>query len=279
MAFDVRVAYLRRPARRRWSFRMLDGDWLERRTLLAASPLETAIPLQLGAFNDAQVSHFLSSPDEFDLYSLTLQKGQTLAASIESLDAGSGLLSLLRVFNSGGAPQALDNQQGGDPHLTFQAAITGTYYIGVSSAPNDNYNPTVANSGSAGATTGRYQLDVDVSKATPLLPDMAGSSFRSGVGMAAPGDSVPVNFTVENRGGADPGNFQVQVLLADSNLFDGTSQVLATFPRRPDKVRDGHSVLVAFSFQRHGPGGVVAGARVHRIADRTGPCGTRVRLT
>ncbi len=120
---------------------MLEGDWLEKRTLLAASPLQTATPLQFGAFNDAQVSHFLSSPAEFDLYSLTLQEGQTLEASIDAQDAGSGLTSLLRVFNSSGTPLALDNQLGGDPHLTFQAATTGTYYIGVSSAPNDNYNP------------------------------------------------------------------------------------------------------------------------------------------
>ena len=49
--------------------------------------------------------------------------------------------------------------------------------------------------------------------------------------MAAPGDTVPVSFTVENRGGADPGNFQVQVLLADNNLFDSSAQVLATFTR------------------------------------------------
>ena len=43
------------------------------RTLLAASPLELAVPLHFGAFNDAQVSHFLSIPDEVDLYSVTLQ--------------------------------------------------------------------------------------------------------------------------------------------------------------------------------------------------------------
>ena len=44
---------------------------------------------------------------------------------------------------------------------------------------------------------------------------MTGSSFRTGADMAASGDTVPVSFTVENRGGADPGNFQVQVLLSD----------------------------------------------------------------
>ncbi len=49
--------------------------------------------------------------------------------------------------------------------------------------------------------------------------------------MAAAGESIPVSFTVQNRGGADPGNFQVQVLLAANNLFDSSSQVLATFTR------------------------------------------------
>ena len=78
MAVRGRVAGLRRQLRRRRDFRLLDGDWLERRTLLAGSPLATAVPLHFGAFNDAQVSHFLSIPDEFDLYSVTLQKGETV---------------------------------------------------------------------------------------------------------------------------------------------------------------------------------------------------------
>ena len=63
------------------------------------------------------------------------------------------------------------------------------------------------------------------------MPDLTGSSFRTGLDMAAAGESVPVSFTVQNRGGADPGNFQVQVLLAPNNLFDSSSQVLATFSR------------------------------------------------
>ena len=63
------------------------------------------------------------------------------------------------------------------------------------------------------------------------MPDLTGSSFRTGVDMAAAGDTIPVNFTVQNRGGADPGNFQVQVLLSDSNLFPSSSLVLATFTR------------------------------------------------
>ena len=230
MAVRRRVASLRRQPRRHWSFRTLDGDWLEQRTLLA-SPLQTAVPLQFGAFNDAQVSHFLSVPDEFDLYSLTLQEGETLKASVDAQDAGSALTSLLRIFSADGTPLALDNQLGGDPQLSFQAATAGTYYIGVSSAPDNDYNPTEMYSGVPGATTGLYTLSVTLTTSTPLMPDLTGSSFRTSVDMAAVGDVIPVNFTIENRGAADPGIFQVQVLLSDSSLFDSSSQVLATLPR------------------------------------------------
>ena len=137
-----RVAGLRGRPRRRWSFWLPDGEWLEARTLLAASPLDLAVPLHFGAFNDAELSHFLSIPDEVDLYSVTLQRGDTLDASINAQQAGSGLASLLRIFDANGTPLALDNQQGGDPQLSFQAATAGIYYVGVSSAPNNNYNPT-----------------------------------------------------------------------------------------------------------------------------------------
>lgn len=210
---------------------MLDGDWLELRTLLAVSPLETAVPLHFGALNSAHVSNVLSIPDAFNLYSLSLQTGETFDASIDAIEAGSGLTSLLRVFNSSGEPLALDNQQGGDPQLTFQATAAGTYYIGVSSAPDNDYNPRVANSGVAGTTTGSYTLSVTLETSTPLEPDLTGSSFRTGDPMAATGETVPISFTVENRGGADPGNFEVQVLLSDSNIFPSSSLVLATYTR------------------------------------------------
>jgi hypothetical protein len=213
------------------SFWLPDGEWLEQRTLLAASPLDLAVPLHFNARNAVHVSHVLSIPDEVDLYATTLRSGDTLDVSINAQQAGSGLASVLRVFDAKGKPLALDNQEGGDPHLSFQAAIAGIYYVGVSSARNNNYDPNVAGSGAANDTTGLYALDARLTPGAPLQPDLAGGSFRLGADMAASGDSVPVNFTVENRGGADPGNFQVQILLADSNLFDSSSRVLATFQR------------------------------------------------
>ena len=127
------------------------------------------MPLHFGVLNDAEVSHFLSIPTEVDLYS---------ADDAERRDdrrqhrrpAGRQRPGRASCGSSmpSGTPLALDDQQGGDPQLTFQAATAGTYYIGVSSAPNDDYNPTVADSGIPGGTTGLYTLDVTRSTSTPL---------------------------------------------------------------------------------------------------------------
>jgi hypothetical protein len=220
----------RRRVSNRQSFRQPDGDWLEPRTLLAFTPLSAAVPLQFGALDVASASHFLAGPGEVDFYSVALGKGYEAFASIAAQESGSGLTSLLRVFDSQGTPLALDDQRGGDPQLTFQAPATGTYFIGVSAAPNDAYNPLLAATGTTGGSTGFYTLSVRLATA-PLMPDLTGSSFRASLDMAAPGDSVPVTFTVENRGAADPGSFQVQVLLAPTSNFDKSAAVLATLTR------------------------------------------------
>ena len=260
--------HVRRPALER----------LEDRTLFSVSGLLPVVPLLFNARGAAQVSHLLSGPLQVDLYRATLQAGDVLDASVSAAGAGSGLTSLLRVFDANGTPLALDDQQGGDPQLRFQAATAGDYLVGVSSAPDDNYTLAVPGSGTAGATTGAYTLDAQLTTAAPLLPDLTGNSFRLGADMAAAGDTVPVNFTVEDRGGADPGNFQVQVLLADSNLFDSSAQVLATLhAHRPAGGRDGPGLLLSGRLQRDAAGGPGVGADVRRSADRPGPRGPRGR--
>src|SRR5262245_17450154 len=215
---------LRRP------FRQPDGDRLETRTLLADSTLSSAVPLHFGMLNVAAESHLLSNPREVDFYSVSLAGGEKAYVSIDAQRSGSGLTSLLRVFDSAGIPLSLDDQEGGDPQLTFQAATAGTYVIGVSAAPNIDYDPLVAGSGTAGGSTGLYSLSVRRT-AAPLMPDLAGSSFRMARDMATPKGAIPVSFTVENRGGADPGDFWVQVLFASNALFDNSARVLATLTR------------------------------------------------
>jgi hypothetical protein len=202
---------------------------LERRILLTLSGgdvLGSAVLLPFNSVDTAQASGLLANPGQVDFYQVHLSAGDQVQVDLGAQAAGSGLDGLLRVFNSNGQPVALDDQEGGDPHLTFQATSSGTYYVGVSSAPNDNYNPNVAASGSTGGTTGAYNLNLRLTPDAPLSPDLAGASFRLGDTAAAWGQTVPVSFQVENRGGADAGAFDVQVLLSGSNLFAPASSVV-----------------------------------------------------
>src|SRR5206468_250912 len=101
----------------------------------------------------------------------------------------------------------------------FQAATTGDYFVGVSSAGDDAYDPTLAHGGHGGATTGLYSLDVRLTPAAPRLADLTGASFRLTTATAAYGETVSGTFTVDNRGGADSTGFTVQVVLSSGTRF------------------------------------------------------------
>ncbi len=214
----------------RWRARRRPSvELLESRTLLRGGTLATAAALTFGAADTAEVSGFLADSGQADLYRLQLVPGDRINATVSSQEAGGGLTSLLRVFDARGRQLALDDQEGGDPALTFQAAAAGDYYLGVSSAPNDAYDPTLPRSGGAGAGGGLYELSVRLTAGAAQLPDLTGGSFRLGADAAAYGEAVPVMLTVENRGGADAGAFDVQVVLSPDDRFGPASQVLRTF--------------------------------------------------
>ena len=186
------------------------------------------MPVHLTSIGTAQIDGFLADPLQFDLYRVSLGAGDVVNAAVSAQSTGSGLLSVLRVFDATGHQVALDDQEGGDPRLTFQAPAAGDYLIGVSSAGDDAYDPTAADSGQDGSTTGLYTLDLRLTLGTALTPDLAGGSFRLATTGAAYGDTLSGTVTVDNRGGADAGAFDVQVVLSGNNRFGPSSLVLTT---------------------------------------------------
>jgi hypothetical protein len=202
-------------------------EWLENRILFAGDTLLSATMLPFSTLplpatvQTAHVSGFLKTANQVDLYRIHLDNaGDKVTAAVSAQDAGSGLQSILRVFDSSGKQLALDDQEGGDPHLTFQASAAGDYFVGVSSDGDDAYAPTVTQSGHGGTSTGLYTLDLSET-AAPLAADLTGGSFRLSSGAtAAYGEKVSGTFTVENRGGADSGAFAVQLVLSTGTRFD-----------------------------------------------------------
>jgi hypothetical protein len=176
----------------------------------------------------AHTSGFLAKPNQVDLYQVQLQAGDQVSVAVSTQSPASGLQSVLRAFDSTGKQVALDDQEGGDPTLAFQAAQTGAYFVGVSSAGDDAYDPTRAGSGHDGTSTGVFSLDLRSVPAWPAA-DLAGEAFRLSTPTMALGDTVSGSFTVENRGGASTSGFAVRVELASNNRFDASSN-LQTLP-------------------------------------------------
>jgi large repetitive protein len=122
---------------------------------------------------------------DVDLVRIDVNRGATIRAEVQAASLGSGLDSFLRVFDSRGVPLRRadgslvqnDNRPGSsDSLLTFVAPEDGTYFIGVSSSGNSNYNAAVSGTASAGTSSGDYSLVIEVQR--QLVPVVDGSRLQ-----------------------------------------------------------------------------------------------------
>ena len=101
---------------------------------------------------------------DVDLFSFTATREQTIAFDVD-VRAGRPFDSYLRLFDASGNELA-SNDNGASPtekagkfsYLVHTFASPGTYYVGVSSAGNDRYNPIAGGGDRAGKSLGRYTL-------------------------------------------------------------------------------------------------------------------------
>jgi hypothetical protein len=204
---------------------------LEDRTLLSGNTIATATPLSFTSFNTAQVSGFLANPSQVDLYAVNLNAsialGDQIQASIAAQGAGSGLQSVLRVFDAAGNQVAEADPLGGDPSVSFQASVTGTYYIGVSSAGNDTYNPN-SGLGAPGSSSGTYALNVSLMQNGELGTNVEGQEFRVDTPTATWGGTVAISGLIGNEGGFTAAAPIVNLLLSSDSSFS-SSVVLQSF--------------------------------------------------
>ena len=106
-------------------------------------------------------------PDlDVDLVKVELKQNGTLRANVRAfgLNPRSDLDPVLRVFDARGREVAFNDNSNStpDPSLTFTATEAGTYYVGVSGAPNTTYDPRFASSGLRSQTLGEYELSIEV---------------------------------------------------------------------------------------------------------------------
>ncbi|MGB3512589.1 MAG: hypothetical protein WBA93_25895, partial [Microcoleaceae cyanobacterium] len=101
--------------------------------------------------------------DDVDLFKFDLDAGETvsLPSDIEIFDDNGSSVgnAEIKLFNSQGNPISFDSQN--SESQIYQAQETGTFYIGISSGGNTNYNPNEEGSGNAGSTPGNYNLTIE----------------------------------------------------------------------------------------------------------------------
>ncbi|MDP6635788.1 MAG: DVUA0089 family protein [Phycisphaerae bacterium] len=138
-----------------------------------------SIAYDLGSFGDSVVHRVAPQTIgdgpfgafDVDFFEITLAQAGTLIADVDA-EAISGLDAHLGLFTSGGILIAFDDDTDGhDPYLS-SALSAGTYYVGVSGYPNDDYDPTVGGSGSEPSiTTGAYELRIVSGSSLVTIPD------------------------------------------------------------------------------------------------------------
>ena len=99
--------------------------------------------------------------NEVDLLKFQLDAGDRVTIDIDAQIFGSPLDSILRVFDSEGNEVVVnDDSDGLDSFIEFTAFTADTYYAGVSSYSNFNYDPFVEGSGFDGFSTGEYDIEI-----------------------------------------------------------------------------------------------------------------------
>jgi len=108
---------------------------------------------------------------DVDLIQVDLGVGDRLTVDVDAIALGSGLDPLLRLFDATGTEVAFsddDSAPGEEPtfdsYLDVTAATAGTFYVGISSFDNFDYDPFTEGSG-LGSSTGYYTLTMEVTAA------------------------------------------------------------------------------------------------------------------
>ena len=118
----------------------------------------------------------IASQNDIDIYQVQLNLGDGITANLDTTDLDSNLDSYLRLFDTQGNELAFDNDSGGnlpngsdfDSLLTFVPQTSGTYFIGVSSDGNTDYDAVAGRNNftpqAGGFSQGDYVLNLDISR-------------------------------------------------------------------------------------------------------------------
>ncbi|QEG42897.1 GEVED domain-containing protein [Roseimaritima ulvae] len=153
----------------------------------------TALPIPDGDVTYSGVGN-INNVQDVDLFRVDLPAGATLSVMADP-ELGSAVTPLVRVFDSEGnvvPSDAIPPFDPANPGVVLDYLITAqgdqTYYIGISSNQNSNYNPTIAGSGTDG-DVGNYTAEISVTRDFRVLSDGNRIEITGGYDVSVPADS------------------------------------------------------------------------------------------
>lgn len=145
-----------------------DNDTLATATALPIVAGRPSAYTASGNIGDNPALIGFNAPLDVDLLQVQLAGGSTIRIDIDSDSIGTGLDSIVRLFDVAGNELAFNDDGAApgeffsfDSYLEFTVPASGTYYIGVSGYDNFTYDPLNAATGTAGST-GDYTINVEV---------------------------------------------------------------------------------------------------------------------
>ncbi len=152
-------------------------ETLEPRRLLCANALDTDSVLQCATVAVSSVAYseplvgsigedgnLTVGPNDIDLYSMWFREGQEISFEV---DPSSNVLPSMRIFDAAGEELAITQLR----QMSYVFPSDDTYYLGISSPGNDDYDTTLAGSGLGGSAEGNYSIRVESSRSLgqPIL--------------------------------------------------------------------------------------------------------------
>lgn len=107
--------------------------------------------------------------NDVDIFKIVLESPGIVTFQTSAVMGGTSFDAYLRLFNSGGAPLAFSDDAGGTlyPTLSSVRLQPGTYYFGISSYNNSNYNAVTGTGAASGQSQGDYNLVVSLTNPDP----------------------------------------------------------------------------------------------------------------
>lgn len=158
----------------------------------AASGVNGNTVRTIGSGNIGDNTDLATAGEDVDMVRIDVDAGSQVTINVNASTIGSSLDSFLRIFDEQGNEIGRNDNRAGstDSAFTFTAPTSGRYYVGVSGAGNQAYNPALAGTATAGST-GNYQLEIQVVREiTPIVVDNQLQLGGAGLVRVTPGTPI-----------------------------------------------------------------------------------------